>query len=64
MLFDVGGDVGGLQQRRHSDSGYHLSDEGDRLLSHGMRVSNVGLDHVLEGERLCLNSAHCQIRSA
>ena len=34
-----------LQQWRMSDQRHHLADEGDRLVSHRMSITNIGLDH-------------------
>ena len=35
------------------DEGQHLPDEGDRLVTHGVSISNIGLDD--RGERLLDN---------
>ena len=36
----------GVQERRMCDNGQNLTDEGDWLVSHGVSVTNVGLDNI------------------
>ena len=37
-----------LEERRMGDNGENLADESDGFVAHGVRVSNVGFDDILE----------------